>query len=105
MRTTEFLQVLKKLDSRLDIVPNPNRTGDKQKSGNGISNIMLEGRDVCAIPSEEIKDNFDPHFYYVFPNGMMAPFASTEDALARVKKTLDLVSTKEGQETFFSKDE
>lgn len=105
MKTQDFLQELKKLDSRLDIIPNKNRTAQGQKFGQGISNIMLGGRDVCAIPSDDIKETFDPHYYYVFPNGAMSPFTSKEDALKRVQKILDLVSTKEGDEEFFAKDD
>lgn len=106
MKTTEFLKKLKELDERLDIIPNINRTADKQKCGQGISNIMLSGKDIdCPIPSEEIKDYFDPHYYYQFPNGMMAPFRSTEEALEKSKKMIDYVSTKEGNDLFFDKEE
>lgn len=106
MKTTEFLQVLKKLDDRLEIVPNKNRTAEGQKKFNqGLSNIMLGGQDICPIPSEEIREKFDPNYYYVFPNGMMAPFISSEDALIRVNKILVLISTPEREAKFFEKDE
>lgn len=101
MKTKEFLKELKELDERLDIVPNRNRPADKQKCGNGISNVTLNGRDIdCPVPSEEIKDDFDPHYYYMFPNGMMSPFKTRTEALDRVKKALDPESMKEMEELY-----
>ncbi len=95
-RTDDFAEELKALDPRITIVPNPNR--DK------ISNIKIDGTDVCPIPRYEIREHRDPSYYIEMPNGMTVPHKSKEEALALVKHTLNVISTEEGANQFFGRD-
>jgi hypothetical protein len=94
MKTLDFEKELQKLDPRLSIVANPNRPG--------IANIKLDGKDVCPVPADDIKEEADPNFTYTFPNGMIARHNSRADALTKVQQTLDYIKTDEGREVFFS---
>lgn len=96
MKTIEFEKELKALDPRLAIIPNPNRPG--------LSNVKLDGIDVCPVPSEEIKEEPDPGYRYMFPNGMTAPHKSRSEVLDRVKKMLEMIETPEGKDIFYGKD-
>lgn len=91
-----FANELAELDTRLTVIRNNNYPQ--------LANIMLSGRDVCAIPSGEIKDEVDPSYTITFPNGYTIKHRSRTDALAIVKNTLDLIKTTEGNEIFFSKE-
>jgi len=93
MKTSEFALELKSLDERLEVVPNENRIG--------LSNIKLDGRDICPIPSQEIKDEPDNNYRYEFPNGMSARHNSRQEALDKTKKVLEFIKTPEGREIFF----
>lgn len=93
MLTKDFLVELKTLDSRLDIVENPNCPG--------LSNIKLEGKDICPIPSDEIQEESNPNYSYTFPNGHMARHNSRADALNKVNHILEYIKTDEGKEVFF----
>lgn len=93
MKTKLFEAELKKLDSRLEIVENPNRPG--------LSNIKLEGRDICPVPSEEIKEEPDNNYRYEFPNGMSGRHKSVGEAKAQVEQILEMITTPEGYAQFF----
>ncbi len=93
--TSEFAEELKKLDEGLTIVPN--------KNNQGLSNIMYNGKDVCPVPSEFIKDEPDPFYNFTFSNGMTARHKSKQEAMAQVEHVLNLVKTDEGKELFFDK--
>lgn len=93
MKTAEFKEELKALDSRLDIVENPNRPG--------LSNIKIDGKDICPVPSENIYEEPDNNYRYEFPNGMSARHKSRSEALAQVMSTLELIKTEEGKSIFF----
>ena len=93
MQIKDFEAELKELDPGLSIVPNPNREG--------LSNIKLNGVDICPVPGDEIKEESDPNYYYVFPNGMAARHKSRKEALSYVHSVLDLVKTEQGKEEFY----
>ena len=93
MKTKDFALELKAIDPRLAIIENPNRIG--------LSNVKLDGRDICPVPSDEIKDEPDNNYRYEFPNGMSARHKSKSEVLAQVEQILDMVKTPEGAETFF----
>lgn len=93
----DFLNELKAIDERLNIVQNPNRPQ--------IANIKLEGRDVCPIPSSEIFDKPDPGYKVTLPNGWEAQHQCREGALARVNSVLELIKTQEGSDQFFGRGE
>jgi hypothetical protein len=94
MKTIDFEKELKALNPDLAIIPNPNNPG--------LSNIKLNGRDICPVPADEIKDEPDPFYNFTFSNGMMARHKSKNEALAQVNHVLNLVKTKEGRDLFFS---
>ena len=73
-------------------MPNPNREG--------LSNIKLNGKDVCPVPSEEIREEYDPNYTYTFPNGLSAPHNSVEMALARVNNILEQIKDEENYKAF-----
>lgn len=93
MKTIDFEKELKALDPRIAIVPNMNRPG--------LSNIKLGGRDVCAVPGDEILEESDNGYRYVFPNGVSAKHTSRVEALSRIQSILEMIKTPEGASTFF----
>lgn len=93
---SEFEEELRTLDPRLTIVKNPNYPQ--------LANIMLDGVNICAIPSGEIKEEVERSYNIQFPNGFIAPHRSRPQALSLVKNTLESILTPEGKEIFFSKE-
>ena len=91
MQTKEFEKQLKEIDPRLEIIPNPNRPG--------LSNIKLDGKDICPVPADEIKEETDPNYFYTFPNGMIGRHKSTKEALAQVHQVLQFIK-EEGEDAF-----
>lgn len=92
----DFLNELKTIDERLDIVPNPNREQ--------LSNIKLAGVDVCPIPRFDIYDDSDPSYTVTFPNGFKARQKSRKEALAQVHDILERIKTEEGRNLFFDQE-
>lgn len=82
MKTSEFVEVIKKLDPRFSVVENQNRIG--------LSNILFEDTnyDLPVLPSEEIREKPDPSYYYTFPNGYSAPFNDQETVLRKLNEFL-----------------
>lgn len=91
----DFEKELKAIDPRLTIVPNPNRPG--------LSNIKIDGSDICPIPSEYIKENPDPAYIYTFPNDMQARHKSKTEALSMVHSVLQNLSNPEYADAFHGK--
>lgn len=96
MQVKDFEKKLKEISPLLEVVPNPNRPG--------LSNIKYDGRDVCPIPSDIIKEEPDDGYRYTFPNGMSAPHTYTVQALARVHRLLELLEDPEFKDTFYGTD-
>ncbi len=88
----DFENELKTIDSRLSVVPNPNREY--------IANIKLDGTDVCPIPRYEIREHTDPTYTIEMPNGILVPHKSKEEALEHVKRVLELIKTNDGSDQF-----
>lgn len=95
MTTNDFEKELKTLHPDLSIVPNVNNPG--------LSNIKYNGKDICPIPSDVIKEEPDPFYMFTFANGMSARHKSRSEALAQVNHILNLVKTEEGRDLFFDK--
>lgn len=91
---TELEAELKELDPRIEIRPNTNRPG--------LANVMLGGRDIIPCPTEDIREEPDPTYFYTFPNGMQGRHKSRQEILDRVKHILEYIKTDEGKEIFFS---
>lgn len=89
----DFENELKSLDDRLSIVPNRNYPN--------LANIKLSGKDICPIPAGEIREETDPSYTIVFPNGMVVPHRSRQTALALVKDTLEKIKDKDYHDAFF----
>lgn len=95
MKTTDFIEELKKIDPRIEVRENPNRPG--------LSNVFLDGEDIIPIPSVEIKDEPDPNYTYTFPNGMIARHKSRQEVLDRLNSIFKLLETEEGRADFYDK--
>jgi hypothetical protein len=91
---SELEAELKAIDPRLEVRVNANRPG--------LANVMLDGKDVIPCPAEEIREDVDPTYYYVFPNGMQGRHKSRQEILDRVHYILDYIKTEEGKEIFFA---
>jgi len=95
MKISDFELELKKINPDLVIVPNPNRPG--------LSNVKLNGQDICPVPSENIKEEPDKDYRYAFPNGISARHNSIPEVIAKVEATLKTLQTEEGREIFYGK--
>lgn len=85
---------LLKLDPRFEVRLNANRPG--------LANVMLGGRDVTALPAEDIREDVDPTYFYTFPNGMQGRHKSYTEVMERARHILEYIKTEEGKEIFFS---
>jgi hypothetical protein len=92
----DFQDELQKLDSRLTVDKNPNYPH--------LANIKLDGVNICAIPSGEIKEAPDAGYTVTFANGFTSKHRSRPEALAVVNSTLTSLNTEEGKEIFFAKE-
>lgn len=92
----DFQDELINLDPRLTIIRNPNYPQ--------LANIKLDGINICAIPSGEIKDNTDPGYTVQFSNGFVSKHRSRPEALAQVNNTLEMIKTAEGKEIFYARE-
>ena len=96
MRTYLNLQEeLQKMDPRITVETNSNRPG--------LANVKLDGRDIIACPTDDIRDESDPTYYYTFPNGMQGRHKSYGEIIDSVNRTLELIKTEEGHEIFFAR--
>lgn len=89
----KLLEELKKIDQRVEIVPNANRPG--------LSNIMVNGQDICPIPSYELQDEHTPDYIYTFPNDMQAPLKTYGEAYEMAARTLEKLKDPKIAEEFF----
>lgn len=91
----DFSDEVMKIDPRLSVVVNENRKN--------IANIKLDGEFVCAIPATDIREHRDAGYTSEMPNGMVIPHCSKEEALARIKSTLELIKNPENSDAFFGR--
>lgn len=94
-KTSDFAIELQKLHPDLTIVPNPNNPG--------LSNVKYNGKDICPVPSEYIKEEPDPFYNFTFSNGMIGRHKCKKEVMAQVEHVLNLVKTEEGRDLFFDK--
>lgn len=88
---TDFEKVIQKIDPRFTIIPNPNRTAT---NGNkvGLNNILFEGINYdLPVIADEIKENIDNSYYYIFPNGYNSRIWSQGEVIGRLKDFLSKV--------------
>lgn len=101
----DFENELKAINPGLTIVPNPHRQPNEENR-HGISNIKLNGEDVCPIPSDDIYDEPNDTYGYIFPNAVrMSRFKTRPEALSYVETILKAISTKDGADAFMGKGE
>ncbi len=92
----DFKDEVEAIDPLLTVIRNPNHKN--------LANIMYDGRDVCSIPSGEIKDEFDPTYMMEFPNGWRAAHRSRRQALEIAKGTVEQMKDADFKEIFYSKE-
>jgi len=97
MKLNDFLIEIQKIDPRLTIQVNPNRPG--------LSNIMLDGKDVCPIPTDDLREEDDPRHYYTFPNGYSAPHNSVTSAKQKIHLLLEKLKDPKVAEEFYSNED
>lgn len=93
MTIQEFEKELKAIDERLSIVPNRNFPE--------LANIKLNGKDICPIPSGDIREETDLSYTMTFPNGMCRPHRPRQEALAMVRNTLEKIQDRDYHDAFF----
>lgn len=94
--TTQLLAELKELDARIELVPNPHRPG--------LSNLKLNGTDICPVPSEWLQNEHTSDYVYMFPNGMYGNMKTYDEAKAITVQLLEKLKDADYAELFFSKD-
>lgn len=92
----DFKNEVEAIDTKLTVIRNPNHKN--------LANIMYEGRDICSIPSGEIKDDIDPNYMMEFPNGWRAVHRSRTQAIQIVNSTIESMKDPAFKEVFFSKE-
>lgn len=95
--TSQLIDELKAIDQRIELVPNPNRPG--------LSNIKINGVDVCPVPSDYMQDEHDPSYVYVFPNGMAGQMKTYTEAKEITLGVLNNLKNGDYARDFFDKSE
>lgn len=91
-----FQEELLRMDPRITVDKNPNYPQ--------LANVKIDGINVCAIPSGEIKENPDPGYTIQFSNGFVAKHRSRLETIALVKSTIESLNTPDGKEIFYSRE-
>lgn len=85
---TEFEKKIQELDPRFTIVPNPNR-GALNGNRVGLNNIFFEGTNYdLPVVADEIKEEIDNAYFYIFPNGYSSRMWSQGEIVDRLKDFL-----------------
>ena len=101
----DFLNELKAINPDIEIVVNPHRRPNEENRI-GISNIKLWGQDICPIPDEDIFDEPNDTYGYIFPNAVrVSRFRTRPEAIGMVQHVLEQVKTKDGKDAFEGKGE
>lgn len=63
---------------------------------------MLNGVDICVgLPNVELQDEHTPNYVYRFPNDMVAPFKTYQEAKELSLKVLENLKNKEFAADFY----
>lgn len=89
----QLLAELQAIDQRVMIVPNENRPG--------LSNIKVNGVDICPIPQFELQDEHTPDYIYTFPNDMQAPMKTYGEAKELAERFLTKIKDPKTAAEFF----
>lgn len=93
MKIPDFEMELQEIDPGLAIIDNPNRPG--------IANIMLNGKDVCPIPSGDIAETPEESRTIALPNGAIIRHRTRPEAIEYVKFTLEQLKDKDKHDAFY----
>lgn len=85
---------LQEINPNVRIVENPNRPG--------LSNVMLNGMDICiGLPSGGLLEEHSEGYVYRMPNSMLLPFKTYSEAKEISKATLERLKNPEFAKDFF----
>lgn len=88
MKYLDFEKKIQEIDSRFTIVPNMNRRAD---NGNkvGLNNILFDGANYdLPVVADEIKEEEDNRYFYIFPNGYSTRMWSQNEIIGRLETFL-----------------
>ncbi len=86
---TDFEKKIQEIDPRFTIVPNPNR-GPNNGNKVGLNNIFFEGANYdLPVVADEIKEEIDPGYNYIFPNGYSSRMWSQGEVIVQLKGFLE----------------
>lgn len=82
---TDFEKKIQEIDPRFTIVPNSNR-GATNGNRVGLNNILFEGANYdLPVVADEIKEEIDNNYFYIFPNGYSSRLWSQGEVIARLE--------------------
>ncbi len=88
MNYLDFEKVIQKIDPRFTIAPNANR-GAVNGNKVGLNNIFFEGANYdLPVVADEIKEEVDNGYFYIFPNGYSARMWSQAEVIGRLETFL-----------------
>lgn len=86
MNYLDFEKKVQLIDPRFTIVPNPNR-GPLNGNRVGLNNIFFEGANYdLPVVADEIKEEIDPGYFYIFPNGYSSRMWSQGEVTVRLEE-------------------
>lgn len=94
--TQKLLEELRAIDPRIQLVPNPNRPG--------LSNLKINGVDICPVPSEVMQTEHTHDYIYRFPNDMVGNLKTYDEAKSVALSILNRLKEPSFADEFFSKD-
>lgn len=85
---------LQEINPSVVIRENPNRPG--------LSNVMLNGVDICVgLPSNVLQEEHTPDYVYRFPNDIVAPMKTYPEAKEISIKVLNNLKNEQFAQEFF----
>lgn len=92
--TSQLEKELQEINPNVRIVENPNRPG--------LSNVMLNGQDICiGLPANTLMEEHSDVYVYKMPNGMYLPFKTYQEAKEISLRTLERLNEPEFAQDFF----
>lgn len=88
MNVKDFEKKIKEIDARFTITPNMNR-GAVDGNKVGLNNIYFEGANYdLPVVADEIKEEIDNGYFYIFPNGYSSRMWCQWEITARLQDFL-----------------
>ena len=95
--TSQLLKELQAIDERVILAPNANRPG--------LSNFIINGRDLCPVPSDMLQDEHSNDYVYIFPGDRIAPMKTYAEAKGQCEAILLRLKDEAFSNDFFAPDE